>query len=129
MKLLLDTHVFVWAMTDTKKIGHSVQRLLLNPRNEIHVSAVSIMEIAIKRGGGRRHTPNISSERALVLGREAGYRFLNATPEHCAAVESLPEIHGDPYDRLIVAQALAEGMRLVTRDEILAKYSSTVIVY
>ena len=129
MKLLLDTHVFVWAMTDTRRISGHIQRMLSNPRNDIYVSAVSIMEIAVKRTGGRRNAPKISSERALALGYEAGYRFVDVRPEHGVALESLPEIHGDPHDRLIVAQALVEGMRLVTADEIVARYSDTFITF
>jgi len=128
MKLLLDTHIFIWALGEPKKIAAGAQRFILNSRNDVYVSAVSLLEIAIKRGGSRRGPP-FSADEAWQLGQQAGYRYLDIRPEHTIAVEDLPQIHGDPYDRLMVAQAKLEGMRLLTQDEILAGYGEHVMAF
>lgn len=129
MKLLLDTHIFVWALGEPKKIEHAARRLLLSSRNEIYVSAVTLLEIAIKRSGGRRSGPPFPAEEAWQLGQQAGYRYLDVRPEHAVAVEDLPLVHSDPHDRLLVAQARIEGMRLITQDQVLAGYGDAVMCF
>lgn len=127
MKLLLDTHVAIWAIADSPRLPAAGRDLILAPDNEIHVSAASVWEIAIKHALGRGEMP-ISGERALGYFREAGYRLLPIQPEHATQVKKLPTLHQDPFDRLLVAQALAEPLRLVTHDRQLAAYSDTVIL-
>lgn len=129
MKLLLDTHIFIWALGEPKKIAVNAQRFILNSRNDIYVSAVSLLEIAIKRAGGRRRGPPFSADEAWQLGQAAGYRYIDIRPEHTIAVEDLPAIHGDPYDRLLVVQAKLEGMHLLTQDETLADYGEHVMAF
>ena len=99
--------------------------------NDVVVSAVSIWEIAIKYGLSRGRPDRIpmSGRQALTFFRGAGYELLAVSPDHGAAVEHLPPHHGDPFDRLLVAQALGEPLRLVTHDAQLAAYSDTVIVF
>lgn len=127
MNLLLDTHVALWAITDNPSLSVKARELILAPRSTIWVSAVSIWEIAIKHSLGRGDIP-VSGQAALQYFQQAGYRFLAVEPEHAAAVEGLPNHHQDPFDRLLVAQALVEPMRLITHDTTLARYNDTIII-
>lgn len=126
MNLLLDTHVALWAITDNPNLSAQARELILAPRSAVWVSAVSVWEITIKHGLGRGDMP-VSGQNALRYFRQAGYRFLVIEPEHAAAVETLPDHHQDPFDRLLVAQALMEPMRLLTHDATVARYSDTII--
>lgn len=127
MNLLLDTHVALWAITDSPRLSKSARELILSPRAAVWISAATIWEIAIKHGLGRSDMP-ISGEDAVGYFREAGYRFLAIEPEHAAAVESLPKHHQDPFDRLLIAQAVFEPMRLLTHDVLVSRYSDTVLL-
>lgn len=127
MNLLLDTHVALWAITDNPKLSAKARELLLAPSNVIWVSTINIWEIAIKHSL-RKETMPISGKKALNFFRQAGYRFLGIEPEHAVMVEDLPNHHQDPFDRLLVAQALAEPMRLLTHDATVARYSDTIIL-
>ncbi len=126
MNLLLDTHVALWAITDNPNLSAQARDLILAPRSAVWVSAVSVWEITIKHGLGRGDMP-VSGQNALRYFRQAGYRFLVLELEHAAAVETLPDHHQDPFDRLLVAQALVEPMRLLTHDTTIARYSDTII--
>lgn len=127
MRLLLDTHVGLWAITDDPRLAAEARRLILAPANQIHVSAASIWEIAIKHGLRKQGMP-ISGNAALEWFIKAGYTLLPVSAEHAALVEILPTHHTDPFDRILVAQALAEPMRLMTHDALVAKYSDTTIL-
>lgn len=127
MNLLLDTHMALWAITDSPRLPAKARKLIAAPENEVFVSAASVWEIAIKHGLGRGDMP-ISGEVALGYFRAAGYRLLPVLPEHAAAVESLPPLHTDPFDRLLAAQAITEPLRLLTHDATLARYSDTVLL-
>lgn len=129
MKLLLDTHTAIWAVDAPKLLAPRIIHLMTDPINEVYVSAVSIWEIAIKIALRKREALPFSSADALFKFREAGFELLKVNPEHAVAVESLPPLHADPFDRLIVAQALSEPMRLVSRDRHVAAYSDTVITW
>lgn len=126
MNLLLDTHVALWAITDSPKLSASARELIQSPKTTVWVSAASVWEIAIKHGLGRGDMP-VSGDAAVRYFREAGYHFLAIEPEHAVAVEALPAHHQDPFDRLLVAQALVEPMRLMTHDPMVARYSDTII--
>lgn len=126
MNLLLDTHVALWAITDHPRLSAGARELILAPRAVVWVSAVSVWEVAIKHALGCGDMP-VSGQEALQYFRQAGYRFLAVEPEHAAAVENLPAHHQDPFDRLLVAQALVEPMRLMTHDATVARYSDTII--
>ncbi len=126
MRLLLDTHIALWAITDSPRMPKRARDLILAPDNRILVSAASVWEIAIKHGLQRGDMP-ISGEDSLIYFRQSGYSLLPISPEHAAAVEQLPPHHQDPFDRLLVAQALTEPLRLLTHDALVAKYSDTVI--
>jgi PIN domain nuclease of toxin-antitoxin system len=126
MRILLDTHIALWALTDDARLKSTARQMIEAPGNVVVVSAVSVWEIAIKHALGRGDMP-ISSGEALAYFTEAGYALLAITPEHAAAVEGLPAIHADPFDRLLVAQALTEPLRLLTHDANVARYSDTII--
>jgi PIN domain nuclease of toxin-antitoxin system len=131
VKVLLDTHVAIWAIANSPRLPPAVREMIAEPTNDIVVSAVTIWEIAIKRAlarGGAGDMP-ISATAALAHFRDAGYLSLSVSAEHCAAVELLPRLHADPFDRLLMAQALSEPARLVTHDPALAAYSDTVILF
>lgn len=127
MKLLLDTHIALWAVSDDPRLPPKARELIAAPRNLIWVSATSIWEIAIKHGLGRGDMP-VSGAEALEYFRQSGYRMLPVSPEHAAAAEALPAHHQDPFDRLLVAQSLAEPLRLLTHDTAVARYSDAVIL-
>jgi PIN domain nuclease of toxin-antitoxin system len=127
MNLLLDTHIAVWAIRASSLIPSRVRALIGSAENEVYVSVVTIWEIAIKRALRRPGAPPFAADAAIALFAEAGYILLDVKAIHAAAVEKLPLLHGDPFDRLLVSQAMTESMRLVTGDAKLAAYSQTVI--
>lgn len=126
MNLLLDTHVALWAITDDPKLSAKARELIIAPRTNVWVSAVSLWEISIKHSLGRGDMP-VSGQEALVYFNQAGYNILAIEAEHAVALEDLPAHHQDPFDRLLVAQAFVEPMRLMTHDETVAKYSDAII--
>lgn len=127
MNLLLDTHVALWAITDHPNLSAKARELILSPRATVWISVASIWEIAIKHSLGRGDMP-LSADEAIGYFRTSGYQFLAIEPEHAAAIEALPKHHQDPFDRLLVAQALVEPMRLLTHDQAIARYSDTVVL-
>lgn len=126
MNLLLDTHVALWAITDSPKLNQQARDLLQSPNASLWVSAASVWEISIKHALGKGGMP-ISGEEALAYFRDSGYGLLAIEAEHAVAVEALPLHHQDPFDRILVAQALVEPMRLITHDATVALYSDTII--
>ncbi len=127
MRLLLDTHVAIWALVSPKLLPEKIAGTIASAENSVHVSVVSIWEIAIKFALGKPSAPPFSATAAAGHFQAAGYRMLDVTVRHASAVEALPPIHADPFDRLIIAQAMSEPLRLITRDRRLAAYSDTVI--
>jgi PIN domain nuclease of toxin-antitoxin system len=126
LNLLLDTHVALWAITDSPKLPLKARELIASPRTSVWISTASIWEIAIKYSLGRGDMP-ISGQTALRYFSESGYRQLPIEAEHAVAIEDLPAHHSDPFDRILVAQALVEPMRLMTHDATVALYSDTII--
>lgn len=129
MRLLLDTHLLVWIMGSPRKVPQHIIRLLVNSKNQVFYSAASIIEVAAKRASGRRGAPDVAADRLVELAAEAGYQALAIAPAHGAAIETLATSHGDPFDRILLAQARAEDMHLVTRDQRLAAYDSRTILF
>ena len=126
MNLLLDTHVALWAITDDSRLPEHAKVLILASKTRVWVSAASIWEITIKYALGRGDMP-VSGREALEYFRDAGYFLLDIEAEHAAAVADLDNHHQDPFDRIFIAQALTEPMRLMTRDATVARYSDTII--
>ncbi|AJW47683.1 MULTISPECIES: type II toxin-antitoxin system VapC family toxin [Ralstonia] len=125
MKLLLDTHLLLWAAGQPDKLSRDTLALIQDPTHELVFSAASLWEVAIKRGLGRqdfRVDPRLL-RRGLL---DNGYLELPITSEHTVMVDSLPPLHKDPFDRILVAQSLVEGILLVTADPIVAQYSGSI---
>ena len=116
MRLLLDTHALIWALVSPEELSKAAGAAIAHLDNEIFVSTASIWEIAIKFALRRRSAPPLSASDAINGCQIAGYRILDIEPAHAAATETLTFDHGDPFDRLLVAQALGEPFILVTRD-------------
>ena len=127
MNLLLETHVALWAITDSPKLTQTARDLFQSPRASLWVSVASLWEISIKHGLGKGGIP-ISGAEALDYFRQSGYGLLNVEAEHAVAIETLPTHHQDPFDRILIAQALVEPMRLVTHDAKVALYSDTIVM-
>jgi len=125
MKLLLDTHLLIWGGINRGKVPQAVVELLNNPENVAVFSVVSIWEIALKF---RLNRPDFDVEPALFRRGllENGYEELLITSAHAIGVASLPLIHRDPFDRLLVAQAAAEGIILLTNDSLVAQYPGPI---
>lgn len=121
MRVLLDTHLLLWALTDPRRLPVAFRREL--DAAEVYVSAASIWEIAIKRAIGKIHFEPSTVLEAL---EPAGFKSLAITGAHAAAVAQLPMIHKDPFDRLLIAQARTEPMQLVTNDTVLTGYGQSV---
>jgi PIN domain nuclease of toxin-antitoxin system len=130
VRRLLDTHIALWAITDDPRLPAQARALIADADNDVLVSAASIWEIAIKHAlarGGPNDMP-ISGSQALKHFQAAGYETLPVTAAHAAAVDRLAPKHSDPFDRLLVAQALTEPLRLLTHDAHVARYGDTVIL-
>jgi PIN domain nuclease of toxin-antitoxin system len=119
MRYLLDTHVFLWLISDRERLSKNVLRDLDDRANDIYYSAVVSWEIGTKFASGKLH---FSGSPAAVA-RKVGLIDLAITAEHCERAAELPGIHKDPFDRLLVAQTMAEGLVLVTHDRALAAYN------
>jgi PIN domain nuclease of toxin-antitoxin system len=125
VKLLLDTHLLLWAAGEPKKMSPKARRLIADTDNELMFSAASLWEVAIKRALGRADFQVDSRllRRGLI---DNGYVELPVFSAHAVAVETLPSIHKDPFDRLLVAQSLVEGITLLTSDEVVAQYGGSI---
>ena len=112
MRLLLDTHVLLWSLTEPRKLSGGTRAALAEAHNDVFVSAVSGWEIAVKRALGKLEAPD-DLEAGL---KQQGFLSLDLTFRHAEQAGALPPHHGDPFDRMLVAQAQVEGLVVVTRD-------------
>jgi len=126
VELLLDTHVVLWAAGQPEKLSESARTLLTTPGNVLFFSAASILEIVIKRSLGREDF-KVDPRRLRKMLVMHGYTELPVTAEHAFTVETLPLLHKDPFDRLLLAQARTEGMLLVTVDASISQYQESVL--
>lgn len=125
MKLLLDTHLLLWAAGEPQRLSKRARTLIGNPDNELLFSAASLWEVAIKRGLGREDFK--VDARLLRRGLlDNGYSELPIVSDHVVATESLPLIHKDPFDRILVAQATVEGVTLLTIDSLVSQYPGPI---
>jgi PIN domain nuclease of toxin-antitoxin system len=125
LKLLLDTQLLLWAAGQPERLSTAARKLLNDPHNELLFSAASLWEIAIKNSLGRedfRVEPRLL-RRGLL---DNGYVELPITSQHAVSIDSLPPLHKDPFDRLLLAQALSEGVTLLTHDAQLTEYPGPV---
>ena len=117
-RLLLDTHALLWALEDDDALGERARGAIVDPRNDVFVSSVSVWEISIKRSLGKLKAP----EDLLSAIEASGLRELPVTFVHADHAGGLPPHHRDPFDRMLVAQAQVEGLTIVTHDSVIAKY-------
>ena len=125
MRLLLDTHLLLWAAEEPTRLSDAARKLMNNGGNDLMFSAASFWEIAIKRGLGRndfRMDPRLL-RRGLL---DNDYTELQVGSDHAIAIESLPLLHKDPFDRILIAQAIVEGITLLTADPLIAQYAGPI---
>jgi len=126
MKLLLDTHVLLWAAADSDRLSGATRTVLLDAANELWFSVASIWEISIKTALGRVdfQVDAMAFRSGLVAN---GYRELAIGGPHCGPMTNLPNLHSDPFDRMLVSQALVEGLTLMTADAKVAAYPCSIL--
>lgn len=125
MKLLLDTHLLLWAAGEPHRLSPVARTLLEDPANDLLFSAASLWEISIKHQLGRADFR--ADPRLLRRGlRDNGYGELPIASAHAVALDTLPPLHKDPFDRILIAQAMAEGILLLTADPVLARYPGPI---
>ena len=124
MTLLLDTHTFLWWLSNPASLSLNARVAVEDPANRILVSTVVLWEIAIKRAIGKL-TANVNLETAV---QDAGFVYLPISEAHIAATESLPLHHRDPFDRMLIAQTTVENATLLTRDPLIPQYGISTIV-
>ena len=122
MKLLLDTHVCLWSLSDPDRLGQRVADAIVDPDNEVHVSAVTAWEIAIKQSLGKLELPDAAERWLPAALTAAGIELVAVQPADALRVRALPWHHRDPFDRLLIAQA-GDGYTLVTHDASLRRYN------
>jgi PIN domain nuclease of toxin-antitoxin system len=130
MRLLLDTDIALWAVADDERLPPRARGLISDQANDVFVSAASVWEIAIKHAlarGGPNDMP-VSGAEALRYFLDAGYELVGISPADAAAVETLPMLHADPFDRLLIAQALSVPFRLLTHDPRVARCNPSIIL-
>lgn len=127
MRLLLDTHIFIWFVLSPDKLSPTALAAIQDPNNQIFVSLVSAWEMSIKSGLGKMHLTQPIESFFEDQAQHNQFDILPITLAHIAAVESLPRHHGDPFDRLLIAQSMTEAMPLISADHAFDAYSLTLI--
>lgn len=125
MAVLVDTQLLVWAASNPKRLSDRARTVLENPQIPLYFSIATIWEVAIKTSRPNSNL-KIPPEQLRNSCLESGIRELAIAPGHCYAVLELPHIHRDPFDRMLIAQARSEGMRLLTADKELPEYGPPV---
>ena len=123
-QLLLDTHVALWALSSPSVLSPRVRLLIEDPHNTVLVSAVSVWEVAIKQATGKLIAPTGFANEC----KGAGFDPLDITFDHATAAGALPMHHADPFDRMLIAQAIAEHLELVSKDQVFAEYEGIRLV-
>ena len=122
-QLLLDTHVALWAFASPELLTTEVRTAITDPRNTVMVSAISVWEVEIKRALGKLDAP----EGFAALCVDRGFDPLDITFRHAEVAGALPSHHTDPFDRMLIAQAITENLELVTKDRAMSKYDVRVL--
>jgi PIN domain nuclease of toxin-antitoxin system len=126
MKLLLDTHIILWAAGMPDRLSDTARNLLVEKDSKLFFSAASLWEIVIKRGIGRDDF-KVDPHRLRKMLQQNGYCELPVTAEHVLRVDTLPLLHKDPFDRILIAQARSEAMLLLTVDSLVIQYGEAVL--
>ena len=127
MKVLIDTHTFLWWNTDDPLLSLHAKEIIANGQNEVYLSAASVWEIVIKTAKGRLVLPELPAR--YISSRMRLYRFhsLPVQVSHAVHVYELPQLHNDPFDRMLIAQSRLEALPLVTNDEDILRYDLETI--
>lgn len=123
MRVLLDTHALLWALGDDDRLSETARDAIIDEANDVVVSVVSAWEVAVKRALGKLKAP--SNLREVIT--EAGFTERLVGFSDCVRLESLPCLHRDPFDRMLVCQALEDGMPIITKDEMISRYQVQII--
>ena len=126
MKYLLDTHMILWSALDVKKLSRKAKIILENPDNVLYFSPISLWEISIKHAKHPEQMP-ITSERAKDLALKMGLIELPVRSRHGVDIANLPEIHNDPFDRMLITQARSEGIGLISHDDKVIAYGYGIV--
>lgn len=124
MAYLLDTHIALWLSYEPQKITHEVERILLDKKYKVYFSTINIWEVAIKSKLSRFDYTGVNAKalhQALIVG---GFEEIPVVSRHCFTLENLPKVHADPFDRLLISQAIAEDLTLITHDKDILKYNN-----
>ncbi len=122
VSLLLDSHALLWHLLDDDALPQRVKDRLEDPAERVAVSVATQWELMLKAGSGKLRLPDAPERFLFDVVEEAGFRVLHIQPRHAQALAELPQIHDDPFDRMLVAQALVEDMTLVSGDEVMRRY-------
>jgi len=125
MKLLLDSHAFLWAVMDPEKLSKKVRTAVSSPANEVSVSAVTFWELSLKHSLGKLILEGVSPEELFVVAQEAGFNLLSLDPKQASEYHRLPKLaHKDPFDRMLVWQAIASGSTMISKDPSMRAYTN-----
>lgn len=125
MSYLLDSHTFLWALLDRKKLSFKVSNVLEETTHQVFISSVSFWEISLKYRLGKLKLTGVTPEELPILAQESGFDFLPITPSEAAGYHLLDaEWHRDPFDRMLICQAITHGLTLLSKDKTIAQYRS-----
>ena len=127
MKILVDTHIFLWAITDDPRLSSAHRVLYLDPANDLYLSVASIWEMLIKTGLGKLPLPAPAADYIVKQMEKNRLHSLTIRISHLTALEALPPLHRDPFDRMLIAQALAERIPILSADSELRKYNVEIL--
>jgi PIN domain nuclease of toxin-antitoxin system len=128
MRLLLDTHVWLWMIGDDERLNEPTHTALTDPENDIFLSAAAVWELAIKRAAGKLKFTGSPAVQVAIHLKRSGVFPLPITADHALAAAALPMHHRDPFDRMMIAQALAEDLTLSTADARLSAYEVPLLM-
>ncbi len=126
MRILLDTHILLWSLADSKELSKKARKTI-NESDNVFVSVASLWEIAIKSSLGKLETGVEADELNQII-IDSGFEILTINPDHISPIHSLPLHHRDPFDRLLIAQSIVEPLRFITHDQQLASYGNSIVL-
>lgn len=125
MKYLLDSHIFLWSLMEPSRLSEKVSRILIDPDNRIYISAITFWEISLKYGLGKLTLNGVSPDQLPAYALQTGFDLLPLSPEESAGYHQLEASwHRDPFDRMLIFQAIQNGITLISKDDHIARYQS-----
>lgn len=122
MNCLLDTSTLLWSLFSPKDLSNKIRAILLDKRNSVYVSTVSFWEISLKYSLGKLELPNVEPQELVNVSKQSGFQILSLEPEIVASFHQLPRAHKDPFDRMLVWQAIQSNHTLISKDKEMGKY-------